>query len=180
MRIFNRIKTLTNANRYRRKTGVRSRSETKVEGMIKSRFNIFPGQQIYESVTMPYEYVKYDVYRPDFIIEEKAMMLEVKGYFPSDVRTKMRIIKECYPDLDIRFVFDHPTNKIGGKSNTTYAEWAEKHGFPWCATKDFPPKEWEDHFPSDAQVEAFYKTLKLSEGLEVKRKTPKGVVQIKE
>jgi hypothetical protein len=50
----------------------------------------------------------------------------------------MRAVKAANPDLDVRFVFQTPYNKIYKGSKTTYAKWAEKHGFLWCAFHSIP------------------------------------------
>jgi hypothetical protein len=53
---------------------------------------------------------------------------------------KLAYVLECNynPDLDIRFVFQAPFNKIYKGSKTTYAKWAEKSGFPWCSYQSIP------------------------------------------
>jgi 3-deoxy-D-manno-octulosonic acid (KDO) 8-phosphate synthase len=53
----------------------------------------------------------------------------------------MKAVKKANPDLDIRFVFQAPFNKINKKSKTTYAAWAEKNGFQWAAYHSIPV-EW--------------------------------------
>lgn len=67
------------------------------------------------------------------------MFLEVKGYLSPDDRSKMLLVKEQYPDLDIRFVFDKD-NKLNSKSKTRYSTWCEKKGFPY--TFKTIPEDW--------------------------------------
>jgi hypothetical protein len=50
----------------------------------------------------------------------------------------MKAVKESHPDFDIRIIFQSPNNKISKRSKTTYAKWAEKNGFPWCAYYAIP------------------------------------------
>ena len=50
----------------------------------------------------------------------------------------MLAVKRDNPDLDIRFVFQKPFLTIYKGSKTTYAQWCEKHGFPWCSFYDLP------------------------------------------
>jgi hypothetical protein len=50
----------------------------------------------------------------------------------------MKAVKQANPDVDIRFVFQSPFNKINKGSKTTYAAWAERNGFPWCAYHSIP------------------------------------------
>ena len=83
----------------------------------------------YESEKLPY--LIEANYIPDFKVGD--IYLEAKGYFPPEQRRKMKAVKEAHPDLDIRIIFQSPNNKISKRSKTTYAKWAEKNGFPWCA-----------------------------------------------
>jgi|TARA_Y100000996_G_scaffold412038_1_gene397285 hypothetical protein len=92
----------------------------------------------YESVKLPY--VLSCNYSPDFILPS-GIMLEAKGHLSPDDRRKMIAVKKQHPDLDIRFVFQAPYNKIYKGSRTTYAKWAEKHGFPWTHFRSIP-NEW--------------------------------------
>ena len=55
---------------------------------------------------------------------------------PSD-RTKHLLIKEQYPDLDIRFLFQNANNLLRKGSKTRYSDWCEKHGFLY-AHKEIP------------------------------------------
>ena len=52
----------------------------------------------------------------------------------------MRLVKEQYPDLDIRFIFSNSKSRISKKSNTTYGMWCEKYGFEYA--DKHVPKEW--------------------------------------
>jgi len=76
-------------------------------------------------------------YTPDFHLPN-GVFLEAKGHLTQEDRRKMKAVKICNPELDIRFVFQAPFNKIYKGSKTTYAKWAEKHGFPWCAFHSIP------------------------------------------
>jgi hypothetical protein len=92
----------------------------------------------YESTKVPY--VLECNYTPDFLLPN-GIFLETKGRLTDEDRRKMKAVKKSNPDLDIRFVFQAPFNKIYKGSKTTYAKWAEKHGFPWCAFHSIP-HEW--------------------------------------
>ena len=96
------------------------------------------------SLKVKYEYedrkVPYQLqcnYLPDFHLIN-GVFLEVKGRLTSEDRRKMKAVKSCNPELDIRFVFQAPYNKIYKGSKTTYAKWAEKHGFPWWSYQTIP------------------------------------------
>ena len=91
-----------------------------------------------------YEASKYDYtltsnYTPDFFLPNDVI-LEVKGFFKPSDRRKMLAIKQQHPDLDIRFVFQR-NNTLTKNSKSTYGDWAEKHGFPWCIYPHIP-EDW--------------------------------------
>jgi hypothetical protein len=82
-------------------------------------------------------------YTPDFYITTrtgKTIVIETKGRFLTANRQTMILIKSTYPDLDIRFVFSSSKAKISTTSDTTYAMWCDKHGFPH--SHKVIPKEW--------------------------------------
>ena len=70
-------------------------------------------------------------YTPDFILEN-GIIIEAKGWFRADDRTKMLLVNEQWPQLDIRLLFEKADNTLSKRSKTTYKEWAEKHGFIWA------------------------------------------------
>ena len=59
----------------------------------------------------------------------KLIIIETKGRFVTADRQKMLLVKEQYPDLDIRFVFSNPNSRISKKSKTTYAHGAKSMAF---------------------------------------------------
>ena len=80
-------------------------------------------------------------YNPDFTFLKsngQPMYIEVKGYFRYEDQVKMKAVKECNPEADIRLVFGSK-GKLPRRKMTNL-EWAEKHGFP-CAVGAIP-KEW--------------------------------------
>lgn len=89
----------------------------------------------YESTKVPYQLMCN--YTPDFLLPN-GIFLEVKGRLTTEDRRKMLAVKKSHPDLDIRFVFQAPFNKINKGSKTTYAKWSEKYGFPWCSFTTIP------------------------------------------
>jgi len=92
----------------------------------------------YESTKVPY--ILQCNYTPDFLLKN-GVFLETKGHLTEEDRRKMKAVKKANPDLDIRFVFQAPFNKIYKGSKTTYAQWAEKNGFEWAAYHSIPV-EW--------------------------------------
>jgi len=104
---------------------------------------------------IPFEYEEHKIeylvpargakYTPDFYITTrsgKTIICETKGRFVTADRQKMILVKQQHPDLDIRIVFSNPNTKISKQSNTTYAMWCEKHGFPYASK--VVPQEWLD------------------------------------
>lgn len=81
----------------------------------------------YETTKIKYQ-KKVSTYTPDFVIPN-GIIIEGKGRFKSEDRSKHLLIKEQHPELDIRFVFSNSSNKLNKNSKTTYASWCEKHGF---------------------------------------------------
>lgn len=92
----------------------------------------------YESTKVPY--ILQCNYTPDFLLAN-GVFLETKGHLTEEDRRKMKAVKKANPNLDIRFVFQSPYNKIYKGSKTTYAQWAEKNGFEWAAYHSIPV-EW--------------------------------------
>lgn len=70
-------------------------------------------------------------YTPDFDIPG-AFIIETKGKLEPGDRAKHLYIKAQHPDYDIRFVFSRATDPINKGSRTSYADWANKHGFKWA------------------------------------------------
>jgi hypothetical protein len=78
-------------------------------------------------------------YTPDFELEN-GIFIETKGRFETADRKKHLLIKEQWPNLDIRFVFTRSKSTISKTSKTTYADWCEKHGFLYA--DKWVPEAW--------------------------------------
>ena len=97
---------------------------------------------------VPFEYEKYKfeyipkvrTYTPDFYLPQTDIYVEAKGHLDKGDRVKMQLMKQQYPDLDIRFVFLRASNKIYKGSKTTYADWANRYEFPWA--EGSIPQDW--------------------------------------
>lgn len=90
----------------------------------------------YEYETLKIRYLipaKWHTYKPDFILLDNGIIVETKGKFELDDRNKHIEVKKQHPDLDIRFVFSSPNQKIYKGSKTSYAMWADNNGFKWAA-----------------------------------------------
>ena len=86
-------------------------------------------------------------YTPDFIVTTKSgntIYLEGKGRFVTQDRSKHLMVRNSNPDLDIRFIFSNPQQRISKQSKTTYALWCEKNGFLYCKfdPEEVVPRSW--------------------------------------
>ena len=52
--------------------------------------------------------------------------------FDSADRVKHLLVKEQYPDLDLRFVFQNAHAKLYKGAKGTNADWCDKHGIQWA------------------------------------------------
>ena len=90
-------------------------------------------------------------YTPDWLLPN-GIIIETKGRFMVEDRKKHLLIKEQYPDLDIRFVFSNSRNKISKGSRTTYAMWCEKNNIPYA--DKWIPEEWLKESTNTKSLEA--------------------------
>jgi len=82
-------------------------------------------------------------YTPDFRLPNGQggfFFVETKGLWDLEDRKKHLLIKEQYPELDIRLVFQNANAKIYKKSKTTYAMFCHKNGFMFAHKKI--PDDW--------------------------------------
>ena len=103
----------------------------------------------YESIKL--EYTKTATYTPDFILPN-GIIIEAKGVWTVEDRTKHLLVREQHPHLDIRLVFMNASNKIRKGSDTTYAKWCEKKNILY-ANKTIP-KSWLSQQPINHAVSA--------------------------
>ncbi len=100
----------------------------------------------YETLKVPFTVPAREAkYNPDF--ECGPIIIEAKGRFGhkgsggAEVRQRLILVKDQHPDMDLRIVFQDASKPIYKGSKTTYAKWAETHGFQW-ADKGVVPAEW--------------------------------------
>lgn len=91
----------------------------------------------YEKLKVPYSIPH--TYNPDFILSN-GIIIEGKGLFTSEDRTKHLAVKKQHPHLDVRFVFTRSAAPLYKGSKTTYGTWCEKHGFMYA--DKLIPTEW--------------------------------------
>lgn len=119
----------------RRRGAFRSGLEDKLAAQLKAA----SASYFYEPLVIPYTPAKPRRYTPDFVLPN-GIVIEAKGHFLSEDRSKHKSIQAQYPGLELRFVFAKPQNTLGKKSKTTYAQWAEYNGFLWA--EKFIPSAW--------------------------------------
>lgn len=78
-------------------------------------------------------------YTPDFVLAN-GIIIETKGIWEVDDRKKHLLIREQYPDLDIRMVFSNSNSKIYKGSPTSYADFCTKHGIQFA--DKLVPRDW--------------------------------------
>ncbi len=91
-------------------------------------------------------------YTPDFVLKKQGIIIEAKGRFDTADRQKHLLVKDQYPDLDIRFVFSNPNTRISKRSKTTYAMWCDKNGFKYA--KASVPEAWLKEKPTKKRLKA--------------------------
>lgn len=95
---------------------------------------------IYESFKIPFvQPEKNRTYTPDFLLPN-GIVIESKGRFDVKDRQKHLWVASQWPDLDIRFVFTNPNQRISKYSKTTYWAWCKKYGFKYA--KKLIPQAW--------------------------------------
>lgn len=94
----------------------------------------------YESFKIPFVQPEQNrTYTPDFLLPN-GIIIESKGKFEVKDRQKHLWVASQYPDLDIRFVFTNPNQRISKNSKTTYGAWCRKYGFKYA--KKLIPQAW--------------------------------------
>lgn len=129
--------------RKKKRSVRRSGFEDKFEKNLKEREINYQ----YESEVLSYKYTipareKTERYTPDFPVITKSgkkIYIETKGRLTADNRKKYLRVREL-TGIDLRFIFQRPSNKIYPKSETTYGEWATQNGFLWSS--GIIPEEW--------------------------------------
>jgi hypothetical protein len=94
-------------------------------------------QYEYEKLKVPY--VIEHKYNPDFQLEN-GIIVEGKGIFTSEDRSKHLAVKKAHPHLDVRFVFSRSSSPLYKGSKSTYASWCAKNGFLF--SDKLVPEDW--------------------------------------
>ena len=136
-------------NRVYQETGYRSGYEAEVAANLSSE------DALYEPTMLPYPVTIMSNYKPDFVLPHQCIVIEAKGRFTKADRDKMLRVKQQYPELDIRMLFQHK-EKI--TSRMTALDWCEKYGFP-AAVGTTVPEEWLKKIPTEMEEMVFQTTF---------------------
>jgi len=121
----------------------RSKFEGRIAQSLAKRAVPFKYESIKLKFTQP---AKERTYTPDFELPNSGVYVECKGKFTKEDRDKMLWVREKYPDLRLVILFMRARNPIRKGSKTTYANWADKHGFDWADwDTDKIPARWLKH-----------------------------------
>ena len=91
----------------------------------------------YERIKFPYIIpASNHTYTPDFVLEN-GIIIETKGRWVLEDRRNIKLIKEQYPNLDLRMIFTYSRCKIRKGAKTTYGDVCRKLGIPY-ADKSIP------------------------------------------
>lgn len=115
-----------------KKITVRSKLETDIVNILQESDAFWD----YEVTKIPYivPESKHN-YTVDFTLGNN-ILIEGKGYLSdSQERNKYILIKQQFPDIDLRFIFAN-NKKLCGGMKTTHEAWAIKNGFKYCSIKD--------------------------------------------
>jgi hypothetical protein len=129
----------------RRKSTAASTSpyRSKLEGKVAALLPNVRYEQTKLKYTVPASKHTYTV---DFELGPNSF-IEVKGYLKASERKKYLLVRECNPEIKLRFFFDKADNRIYKGSPTTYAMWCEQNGFDWTDLKRGLPPEWLEDLP---------------------------------
>lgn len=78
--------------------------------------------------------IKWHWYTPDFFLLD--MVIETKGKMTPKDRKILLAMKEQWPEVDLRVVFDKD-NKLRRTSETRYSDWCAQYGITY-AIKEIP------------------------------------------
>jgi len=117
---------------------IRSKFEAKICKNLTSKGVSYEYERKVIPFVEPEQKRKYVV---DFVLAN-GVHIEAKGLFDADDRKKMLLVREQYPELDIRLLFMRD-NRIYKTSKTKYSDWAEKHGFKYHVSSEGEiPDDW--------------------------------------
>lgn len=136
--VYKRMRSFLNGGKYSYKPthGFRSGLEQRIMKQIQD----LGFKCAYEEYLIPYTIPASEhTYCPDFVLSN-GIIVETKGLWEPEDRKKHLLLKQQYPQLDIRFVFQASGNKIYKGSKTTYAMFCDKYNIKYA--QGSIPIEW--------------------------------------
>ena len=126
---------------YSRKGGFSKRGDkstrSNFEATIKNNLIKSGVEFTYEELKIPYENKHY--YKPDFCLHN-GIIVEAKGLFLPEDRTKHLLIKKQHPELDIRFLFMRDQYLDNKTKKNRYSDWCKKNNFEYHIGDKIPDK----------------------------------------
>lgn len=120
------------ANWFSKKNGlvkVKAKLRSGLEDKIAAQLEEAGVEYEYETLRLKYQ-IEHE-YRPDFRLPN-GIIVEGKGLFTSEDRSKHLAVKKTHPHLDVRFVFTRSASPLYKGSKSTYATWCVKYGFQYA------------------------------------------------
>ena len=115
----------------------------------------------YESIRIAYFIPQSrHTYTPDFLLWN-GIVIETKGRWVLEDRRKLALIKEQYPSLDLRMIFNRSKSKIRKGSKTTYADVCKKLGIPFA--DKWIPEAWLKEKPKKRSLKII-ETMRCKNG----------------
>lgn len=136
---YNLTNTMT-ANWYAKKNHglkIKAKLRSGLEERVAAQLDEEGVEYEYEKVKLPYQIEH--TYNPDFNAKN-GIIIECKGLFTSEDRSKHLAVKKQHPGIDVRFVFSRSNSPLYKGSKSTYAMWCQKHGYPYA--DKLIPAEW--------------------------------------
>jgi hypothetical protein len=91
----------------------------------------------YEPIRMYIEYPsQLGFYMPDWVDEQRKIVIETKGIFSSADRKKTLLVRKWFPEWTHILVFERPNMKLAKKSKTSYKDWCDFNNIPCLGIKD--------------------------------------------
>lgn len=132
--------------------GYKSGFEAKIAEQLNT--HKLTAKELYEKTVIKYIVPARDSrYTVDWTLPN-GILIESKGRWTTEDRKKHLLVKQQYPDLDIRIVFQSAKTKISKGSKTTYADFCVKHGIVW-AEKTIPDS-WYTEQPIEKVIKNWF------------------------
>ncbi len=102
-------------------------------GLEKSLSEKLDGGYVFEPYSLPY--TTHRKYIPDFVHEQKKVLIECKGFFRAGDTQKYTAVRDSLDNWELVFVLSNPNKKVRKGGKITMGEWCDKEGFKWFTLK---------------------------------------------